>query len=159
MMGVLDSIANFFTGGLAEKVVDTVKEYFPPSMSEMEKAEFELKLKDVLHKQEIELFKLQNEAEKNLNERIRDYEGTVTDLRSIPLIGTLLIFLRGAFRPLFAYALAYIDFQVFSQSWQIQDEQIKSAFWVINFVVIGFYFGERAIRNVLPLAKEFFKKQ
>ncbi len=158
-MGVLDSIANFFTGGLAEKVVDTVKEYFPPSMSEMEKAEFELKLKDVLHKQEIELFKLQNEAEKNLNERIRDYEGTVTDLRSIPLIGTLLIFLRGAFRPLFAYALAYIDFQVFSQSWQIQDEQIKSAFWVINFVVIGFYFGERAIRNVLPLAKEFFKKQ
>ena len=157
-MGLLDSLANFLSGGLANKVVDTVKDYFPPSMSEKEKAEFELKLKEALHKEEVELLRLQSEAEKNLNERIREYEGTAQDLKSIPIIGTLLIFLRGAFRPLFAYALAYIDFMVFGGQWVIHDEQIKSAFWVINFVVIGFYFGERAIKNVLPLAKEFFRK-
>ena len=31
---------------------------------------------------------------------------------------------------------------------------VQSVFWVINFLVLGFLFGERAMRNILPLLQQ-----
>lgn len=57
-----------------------------------------------------------------------------------------------------------MDFMVFSGAWKIDEfvkivgnntigTNIESAFWMINFLVLGFLFGERAMKNVLPLFK------
>jgi hypothetical protein len=52
-----------------------------------------------------------------------------------------------------------MDFMVFSGQWPLTGSttqnaanslDLQSAFWVINFLVLGFLFGERAMRNVMP---------
>jgi hypothetical protein len=156
---IVSDIGNFLTGGLSGKIVDAVKDYFPPSMSEAEKAQLEIHIREAAHKEELELLKLQMAAEQQFNERTKDLEGTAGDLKTIPIIGSIIIFLRGAFRPLFSYALAFIDIKVFSGEWIIADDKVLSVFWIANFVVFGFFFGERAVRNVLPLIKEVFIKK
>ena len=37
-MNVLTKVADFFTGGIGETILDGVKAYFPPSMTDTEKA-------------------------------------------------------------------------------------------------------------------------
>jgi hypothetical protein len=160
-VSILKDIGNIFTGGvsgLANKIIDTAVAFFPPSMSDAEKAKATIALKELAHKEELELLNATNEATQLFNQRVKEYEGTANDLKSIPIIGALIIFLRGAFRPLFAYAIAFVDIKVFSNAWQITDPQILSAFWLVNLLVLGFFFGERTMKNILPLLKEFLKK-
>ena len=152
---------NTITGGvsgLGETIIDAAMSYFPPSMSDVEKAKAKLALKEIAHKEQLEIMSSANEATQMFNQRIKEYEGTANDLKSIPIVGAIIIFLRGAFRPLFAYAIAYVDIQVFSKAWIIDDPQILSAFWLVNLLVLGFFFGERTMKNILPLLKEFLKK-
>ncbi len=160
-MSILKDIGNIFTGGvsgLANKIIDTAVGFFPPSMSEADKANAKLALKELAHKEELELLNATNEATQLFNQRIKDYEGTANDLKSIPFVGAIIIFLRGAFRPMFAYAMAFVDIKVFSNAWVIPEGNIESVFWIVNLLVLGFFFGERALKNILPLLKEFLKK-
>jgi hypothetical protein len=54
-----------------------------------------------------------------------------------------------------------MDVMVFSKRWDLSSlagdskdmANLQSAFWVVNFLVLGFLFGERAVRNVMPLVK------
>ena len=39
----------------------------------------------------------------------------------------------------------------------ISNLDLQSAFWVINFLVLGFLFGERAMRNVMPFFQRRFQ--
>jgi hypothetical protein len=94
--------------------------------------------------------------DKEFNKRISDLEGTASDLKSIPIIGPILLFLRGAQRPFWGFATIYLDYQVFSKGWNLDPgSQAGSAFYVINLLVLGFLFGERAIQNVLPYMTQF----
>ena len=36
---------------------------------------------------------------------------------------------------------------------------LESAFWLVNFLVLGFLFGERAMKNVLPLLRQKLPQQ
>ena len=46
----------------------------------------------------------------------------------------------------------------FMGRWQLNPQQ-ESALWVINFLVLGFLFGERAVQNVAPLIAEIMAKR
>lgn len=160
-MSLLKDIGNLFSGGfsgLVDKVIDVAVGYFPPSMSDADKAKATLEIRKVAHQQEMEIVKSTSEAMVDFNQRIKDYEGTANDLKTIPYVGALIIFLRGAFRPLMAYAIGYVDLQVFSNAWVIPEGSVESVFWIVNLLVLGFFFGERTLKNLLPLLKEFLKK-
>lgn len=151
-MNILTNIVNAATGGLAQQVIDVVKTYFPPDMSPEQKASMQLEIERIQLQREKQSNDAMAAAEASLNERIREYEGTASDLKSIPYIGALMIFLRGAQRPIIGYGTIYLDFMVFSGAWAVEpNSQQDAAFWVINLLVLGFLFGERAVKNVAPM--------
>lgn len=152
-MSFFDGILNAVTGGgsgLASEIIGVVKDYFPPDMAPAQKAELELKLGQLALDKERAVNTAIAESEKAVNDRIAAYEGTASDLKSIPILGPLMLFARGSQRPLWGFACMVMDYQVFSGVWALKDPQIASAFYVINFLVLGFLFGERAVKNVAP---------
>ena len=157
MSNLLTKAVDFFSGGLGNAIVDGVKSYFPPSMSEQEKAELSMRINESANKQANEASKIANEAQAEFNQRIKDMEGTASDLKSIPFIGPLVIFLRGCQRPVWGYSTLYMDFMVFSDKWATLTETQESALWIINLLVLGFLFGERAIKNLMPLIERLVK--
>jgi hypothetical protein len=157
MSNIFTKAIDLLSGGLGSSVVDAVKEYYPPSMSEQEKAELDFRIQSAVDERTLKAQELANEAQAQLTQRIADLEGTAQDLKAIPVLGPLMIFLRGCQRPVWGYATIYIDLMVFSGSWSELTEQQESALWVINFLVLGFLFGERAIKNVTPLIERVIK--
>ena len=157
MKKALSKVADFLTGGFGSSIVDTVKEYFPPSMSEREKLELEARINDAASAKANEAAALANEEQAEFNQRIKDREGTAKDLKSIPFVGALVIFLRGCQRPVWGYSTLYMDFMIFSEKWNGLTETQESALWIINLLVLTFLFGERAIKNVAPFIERFMK--
>lgn len=139
--------------GFLSKVVETVTDYFPDPKK---KAEITAKL------QELELERKRQEDEaidraaNSLDSRIEKQEGTAEDLRALPLIGRLIIFARGAQRPIWGYATLWYDYQYFSGQIALSEEGTQ-LLWIINFLVLGFLFGERAIKNIMPLVTKFLE--
>jgi hypothetical protein len=150
-MGFLDKLASVATGGLAGAVLDVVKTYFPPDLSAEKKAEMQVAIERLAMERERNTNDAIRDSEQAINERIRAYEGTASDLASLPILGPIMLFLRGAQRPIIGYATMYLDYQVFSGTWELTPGQQESAFWVINLLVLGFLFGERAVKNVAPM--------
>lgn len=151
-MSVLDKIGGFLGGGLGSKIADIVGARIEDkSKAELARLELEKAIGDREHELEKVLI-----AE--FNERTIALEGTASDLRDLPIVGSVVIFLRGAFRPLFAYFVAYLDFVYFikGMSW---GEQQESLLWAVNMLVMGFFFGERAMKNVMPLVGQVFSKK
>ena len=157
MSNLLAKAADFFSGGLGSAIVDGVKSYFPPSMSDQEKAELSERINREANIQANEAARIVNEERAEFNQRIQDMEGTASDLKSIPFFGPIVIFLRGCQRPVWGYATLYMDFMVFSGRWKALSEMQESALWVINLLVLGFLFGERAVKNIMPLVAQYFK--
>lgn len=158
-MGILTKIIETLSGGFGSKLVETVRGYFPPSMSDAEKKDFELKLLDATHRHELELLEAAQSAEEEFNQRIKDLEGTASDLARIPILGPVMLFLRGCQRPAFGIFTLVMDYLVFSGSWAIAEgSRLEAAFFAINLLVLGFLFGERAVRNVLPLLERYMGK-
>lgn len=156
-MGFFDKLADVATGGLAKQVIDAVQAYFPPDMNPEQKAQLQIQLMQI-ESQRIEAAnKAIAESEQAINDRIAIYEGTASDLKSIPILGPMMLFLRGAQRPIIGYGTIYLDWQVFSGLWPLTERTIISAFWVINLLVLGFLFGERAVQNLAPLITDFMK--
>jgi len=156
-MAFLDGLTNIVGGGLFKEVKDVVMAYFPPDMPPEKKAELQFKL-DMLDAQKTkDLNNAIADSEKSLNDRVAIYEGTASDLKTIPYLGAVMLFLRGGQRIIFGYGTIYLDFMVFSKHWPVEDETLKSAFWIVNLLVLGFLFGERAVKNVMPLIIEMVK--
>lgn len=156
--------------GLVAKGLDFVNKRWPPNMSEADKAAAEVVVKEMLHSQQMELMAAMTEDEKIFNERTIALEGTAKDLQAIPFVGAIIIFIRGAFRPLFSYFTAYMDWMYFTTAtervvddaglllrvvptWTDQQETLLLA---MNLLVLAFFFGERAMKNVLPLIVQVF---
>jgi len=152
MTTVATKIVGFLSGGLGSKIIDGVKDYFPPSMSEKEKSDLQLKIMEITRVQENELIKLANEQDVEFNQRIKDMEGTAADLKAIPIIGNIIIFLRGCIRPIFCYVTIYMDLMVLSGGWNLSGEmRLQMIMLILNILVLGFVFGERGIKNIMPL--------
>ena len=155
-MSFLSSVTDFVGGGLFKEIKDGIMSYFPPDVSPIQKAEFELRMQEMLAKKEATANKMLNEASGQLNDRIREQEGTAADLKTIPYIGGLIIFMRGMQRPLWGYATLYMDWMWFSGGFPELNEQQQTALIVINVLVLGFLFGERTMQNLTPLILKVF---
>ena len=154
-MSVLSSITNFVGGSLFKEIKEGVMSYFPPDMTPQQKADTELKLQNFLHQKELDANKILNEAAEQLNTRIAEQEGTAKDLKSIPILGTMIIFLRGVQRPLWGFATLYMDNKWFFGNGTFTEQQ-QTAMIVINVLVLGFLFGERTLKNLEPLILKVF---
>jgi len=131
--------------------------YLPPDLSPLQKAEIELKTTQFLGEKQLQANQILNEAAAQLNKRISEQEGTASDLKTIPLIGHIVIFLRGVQRPLWGYATLFMDYKWFFELHTFTEQQ-HTAMIVINFLVLGFLFGERTIKNLEPLIIKVFAK-
>jgi hypothetical protein len=120
------------------------------------KAELEAKLRDFQLQAQKQVDDATSEAEKNLTQRIAELEGTASDLKAIPFFGPVMIFLRGLQRPVWGFATLYMDLMWFSE-WETLTQKQESALMIINVLVLGFLFGERAIKNVMPLITKLFE--
>jgi hypothetical protein len=110
-----------------------------------------------LHQKEIEANKVLNDAAAQLDKRIAEQEGTAADLKTIPVLGHILIFARGAQRPVWGFATLYMDFKWLFEPGTFTEQQ-QTAMIVINILVLGFLFGERTIKNLEPLIIKVFGK-
>jgi len=159
-MEIVSGLIKAITGGFGSKLVDTVRDYFPPSMSEAEKRELALRIEAAARSHELALMEAAHQAEAEFNGRIKDLEGTAADLKTIPVMGPVILFLRGCQRPAFGFFTLIMDWLVFSGAWTIpSDTRLESAFFAVNLLVLGFLFGERAVKNVMPLFEKMMERK
>jgi len=162
---ILKGAANIVTGSLPELIEDVVgivRGQIREKMSEGEQAQIELQIREAAHKHEVEKIVAWNEQEKQFQEFVSQHEGTASDLKAIPILGHIMIFVRGCLRPLVTLVTLYADIQVLSGGWKLTEaaggdaalaSQYSSMLWIINIVVLVFLFGERGIKNVMPLVE------
>ena len=156
-MSFLSKVTDFVGGSLFKEIKEGVMAYFPPDMSPQQKAEAEIKLQELLHKKEIEANKVLSEAAQQLDKRIAEQEGTAADLKAIPVLGHIVLFLRGLQRPAWGFLTMWMDVQWFFGTYKFSEQQ-QTAMIVINMLVLGFLFGERTIKNLEPLIIKVFAK-
>ncbi len=160
-MSLFGKLVDSLGGSVVSAVADTVKAYFPPSMSDKEKAELEMAIREAENKANLERLKLAHQADAEFNQRIKDLEGTASDLKALPVVGPLMLFLRGCQRPAWGIGTLWIDFQVFSGAWDVNLKTDQGwtpeglALVIVNLLVLGFLFGERAVANVMPLVTQY----
>ncbi len=159
MLGKFASkVADVLGGSFVKEVKDGIMAYFPPDMSPQEKAVHAERVEAFLHQKFMDKNKLLTEAADQLDRRIEQQEGSAKDLKSIPILGHLIIFLRAAQRPIWGYATLYIDGNWFLHR-PVYTEQQQAALIVVNVLVLGFLFGERTIKNLEPLIMSVFGKK
>lgn len=154
-MSIFTNIADFVSGNLFKEIKEGVMSYFPPDLTPQQKAEIELNLERFLHKKEIEANKIIAESAQQLDKRIEQQEGTASDLKQLPIIGNIILFLRGLQRPAWGFFTMYIDHKWFTTVTDYTEQQ-QTALIVINVLVLGFLFGERTIKNLEPLIIKVF---
>jgi hypothetical protein len=155
-MSFLTKVTDFVGGSLFKEIKEGVMSYFPPDMTPQQKADAELKIQAFLHQKQLDANKILNDSAAQLDKRIAEQEGTASDLKSIPVLGTIIIFLRGVQRPLWGFATLYMDNKWFFGNGSDFTEQQQTAMIVINVLVLGFLFGERTIKNLEPLILKVF---
>jgi hypothetical protein len=154
MGGIFAGVVNAAAGGLTGQIIDLAKAYFPPDLSQEQRMQFAAQASRIEADRERNVAAAITEAQAAFDKRTADLEGTAKDLKSIPILGPVMLFLRGSQRPVWGFACMYLDFEVFGGAWKLNDPQIAGAFYTINFLVLGFLFGERAIANVAPAIRD-----
>ena len=158
--GLAKGVVGALTGGLSNTVLDIVDTVLgkdeTAGMTPDQRYNLKLALEAEITKREMAAQQGAINAERALTDRIALLEGTAKDLTALPLVGRVVIFLRGAQRPVWGFGVMYMDFMVFSSKWALlPDSYQEIAFWTINVLVLGFLFGERAVKNVLPMVNAF----
>ncbi len=157
-MSLLTSITDIIGGSLFKEAKEIVMAYWPPDASPEMKLEIQAKLNELELAKQHQLDLAIADAEQRITDRITMTEGSAQDLKAIPVVGPIVLFLRGLQRPVWGYATLYGDAMWFMGRWELGDQQ-QSALWVINFLVLGFLFGERAVQNVAPLIADIMMKK
>lgn len=164
-MSLLTQLTDIVGGSLFGSVKDLITEYFPPDMSPEKKAELRQKIDEMELKKQLAILEAAADAEKTLNQRIAEQEGTASDLRQMPILGRFVLFLRGLQRPTWGFFVMFMDYEWFmnpsftminGQQVQSFTEQQQAALIIINILVLGFLFGERTIKNLEPLITKVF---
>lgn len=157
-MNLLDKVLGVATGGLAETALEVAKTWFPPDMSEADKKAAQVAFNRLELKRQQQTDSALQEATKGLTQRITELEGTASDLKALPIVGRIVLFARGAQRPTWGFATLWMDYKWFSGGWGALSEQQEMALIVINVLVLGFLFGERAVKNLMPLIMRLLAK-
>jgi len=154
---ILSAVANFVGGGLFKEIKETVLSYLPPDLTPLQKAEVNLKMTELLAAKQLETDKMLSEAAAQIDKRIAEQEGTASDLNALGWIGRPIVFLRGVQRPAWGFATLWLDYKWIFSSNEFSQEQ-GLAMIIINVLVLGFLFGERAVLNLQPLIEKVFSK-
>jgi len=93
-MAFFGKVVEFHSGGIGEKIVDTVKDYFPPKLSESERMKLEEVIRKAAREHELQLLSLAQQEQQQFDDRIREMEGTAKDLQQFGKLGELVVFLR-----------------------------------------------------------------
>lgn len=158
-MSILAKLTDFVGGSLFKEIKEGVMSYFPPDMSPQQKAETELNIQKFLMEKEVQANKVLQDSAAQLDKRIAEQEGTAKDLKTIPILGPLILFARGAQRPVWGFATLWMDSKWFFEVGLVFSEQQQTALIVINVLVLGFLFGERAVQNLTPMIVQVFGKK
>lgn len=100
------------------------------------------------------------------NRHVAEMEGTARDLLAVPVLGHIMIFLRGSQRVLWGFGALYITLMSLAGGWSftktvigaqgeavvITDTQKMLLVIILDLLVLSVLFGERALKNVLPIA-------
>jgi hypothetical protein len=155
-MSIFKQLTDMVGGSLFKEVKETVMAYWPPEIAPEKRMEMQLKLEEAETNKRAQLAAAMASAEQAVTDRAALLEGSAQDLRAIPIVGPLVLFLRGLQRPVWGYAVLYGDGMWFMGQWELNQSQ-ESALWVINALVLGFLFGERAVQNLTPFVTEMMK--
>lgn len=157
----MSKLIEFITGGIGPELVKGVagfiKGQFPDKLSEADQLAIQIKMTELTNTQITKAAELANAETTEFNQRIKDMEGTASDLKAIPVLGPLMLFLRGAQRPVWSMATMYFDFVWFTSADTFTEQQ-STALIVVNSLVLGFLFGERTLKNLEPLLIKVFAK-
>ena len=156
-MSIFSKIAGALGGDLFKELRETITDYFPPDMTPQQKAEFQLKYERLLAQKQKDAQQLINDASSELDRRIAEQEGTSKDLRALPYLGSLVLFLRGAQRPTWGFATLAMDWRWFFYPGDYTEQQ-QTALIAINCLVLGFLFGERTLKNLEPMILKAMNK-
>ena len=140
--------------------VDEIKKNIPSSVDPKDSEIIVANIKAALTCRVSQVMGTVENAEDEVNNQIESISNTTNDLKQLPRLGKIGLFFRGIQRPVWGFAVLYIDLMVFSGSgsWKIgQDSPISATFLALNILVLGFLFGERAIKNILPLLAKYMK--
>lgn len=155
-MAIGEKILNFFTGGIGEGIVNVIDQRVADKdLAAKLKQELSVLIQTQGHEAAMLAERNEMERERLFNERTKEMEGTANDLKSIPIVGAIVIFLRGAFRPIFAYFTMWLYIQYFGTGMDWTDRQ-EALLYATGIIVLIFYFGERAAQNVLPVLARVF---
>lgn len=84
-------------------------------------------------------------------------EGAAKELMALPIVGRLVIIVRGVQRPVWGFGTLYLDIKVFSGDWPINPNSMQEwAFFAVNILVLSFLFGERAVKNLASLIAQIW---
>jgi len=154
----LKAVVQTISGGVPGLVTGIVDKYVT-GMDPQKRASMEAEILAASRKHEVDLIAKATEAQVAFNQRIADMEGTAKDLKGFPVIGPLLIGVRGMLRPAVIIFTILLDYQVFSGAWASAPDgealYTSRVFWLINLLVFGFIFGERGLQNVLPWLERY----
>lgn len=131
-----------------KELKEGVMAYLPPELSPEQRLQAEAALDKIL----------ESSATK-IDERIAKQEGTAQDLLNMPILGKCILFARGAQRPVWGFATLAMDFMWFFGDYPHEfNEQQQTTLIIINSLVLGFLFGERAVLNLTPLITKLLAK-
>lgn len=151
------SIATGLITGVLNSATGLIRDYFPPDLPPEKKAELEQRMQSLKVDAQMAEREADERAQRLVTERIKALEGTASDLKSIWLLGPLMLFMRGLQRPAWGYATMYLDYMWFTRWHSLTDTQ-ESGLMLINFLVLGFLFGERAVKNAAPFIANMIGK-
>lgn len=150
MFGPLDKEIDKFS---AEEITSEFAALIPEdAVNEEEKKRIADGVENIVAKKVSDLKAAKTDVQHGVENTIERLAQTTRDLEKIPYFGKAGLFLRGMQRTIWGFSLLYIDLKVLSGSWQVKEGSItESTFWLINLLILGFLFGERAAKNIMPM--------
>lgn len=165
-MELFTGVDDYLQKQYGDTLIHEVLNNLPEDFTSNQRDRLESSLLRAVHHCEKELLAQLALDKEDIEQKIRDLEGTTRDLEGSGGWGAFIRTVRAAQRPIWGYAVLLLDLMVFSGQWNLVSISadmarvmgrnapyidLESAFWLINLLVLGFLFGERAVRNVIPV--------
>ena len=156
-MKVIEKILDVFKTSFFAKALDILNKQLPEKISEKDRLKLELKFRELGADFEKTVMEYAYKVSRDSIKRNAIMEGTARDLRGFPVVGRIVLLIRGLQRPIWSFFTLYLDYNVLADNWPL-DKQFKLvAFLTINGIVLSVLFGERAIINIIPFLGKFWK--
>lgn len=121
-------------------IMEAIKRIFPEPMTKEQEAQVEQQLEGAFRK------------------FVTEYEGSAKDYQHVPIVGPIILLFRGMIRPAWTIGTMYWNWIYFTST--IEWTETKWKLLMINTIlVLIFWFGERAVKNVTPFLMELFKRR